>query len=122
LILSTNDCIFGGFTPVAWESRGGYAQDPSLKSFLFTLKNPHNLAARIFKQHRADIAIDDRESYGPSFGRNHDLYICDQCHASGGSFSTLGSVYTNDTGIADKEVLLGAAYFAVREIEVFEVI
>jgi hypothetical protein len=38
LILSTNDCIFGRYTPVAWTSRGDPAADPSVKGFLFTIK------------------------------------------------------------------------------------
>jgi hypothetical protein len=123
LISSTNDCIFGGYTPVAWTSRGGYAADPSLSSFLFTLKNPHNLPARIFKQKQAENAIDDHGSYGPRFGTgNADLYVCDKCQTSTSSYSILGSVYVNDTGIAGNQVLTGAQNFTVAEIEVFEVI
>jgi hypothetical protein len=49
VILDTDGNMFGSFTPVVWESRqydpsvrGGNLPkaDPSLKSFLFTLKNP----------------------------------------------------------------------------------
>jgi hypothetical protein len=52
----TEGNFFGGFTPVEWESRWYDKQssetlgrgnlwkaDPSLQSFLFTLKNPRNL-------------------------------------------------------------------------------
>jgi hypothetical protein len=42
LIASTNDCIFGGYTPLTWSSRNAYVSDPSLRSFVFTIKNPHN--------------------------------------------------------------------------------
>jgi hypothetical protein len=122
LILSTNNCIFGGFTPVAWSSRNAPAPDPSLKSFIFTLKNPQNLDARIFKQKQADYAIYDFSSYGPSFCRNCDLYVCDQSQSSGSSFSNVGSGYVNDTGIAGNQVLTGSFNFTVKEIEVFEVI
>jgi hypothetical protein len=58
VILDTKGNIFGGFTPVAWASREWYGNsrdddncakpDDSQKSFLFTLKNPHNIAARRF--------------------------------------------------------------------------
>jgi hypothetical protein len=58
VILDTEGNIFGGFTPVAWESRkwnGLYFEknnclkaDASLRSFLFTLINPHNVSARKF--------------------------------------------------------------------------
>jgi hypothetical protein len=49
--------IFCGFSPVKWESSkrdlfrddvSFSKADPSLKSFLFTLKNPHNVPARRF--------------------------------------------------------------------------
>jgi hypothetical protein len=58
VILDTEGNIFGGFTPVEWESRDWNQMvgiednrcktDESFKSFLFTLKNPHNISARKF--------------------------------------------------------------------------
>jgi hypothetical protein len=58
LILDTGENLFGGFTPLQWESRvwngkSGDAKncwkcDERLKSFLFTLKKPHNIPARKF--------------------------------------------------------------------------
>jgi hypothetical protein len=49
--LDRNGNIFGGFTPVEWESLNfldGDKADPSLKSFLFALNNPQNVPARKF--------------------------------------------------------------------------
>jgi uncharacterized coiled-coil protein SlyX len=58
LILDTGGNVFGGFTPLEWESRvwnrkkgdesNCRKSDDSLKSFIFTLKNPHNISARRF--------------------------------------------------------------------------
>jgi hypothetical protein len=61
LIEDTGGNIFGGFTPVEWESREDnmraskalgrsncFKADPSLKSFIFTLQNSHNFAAKKF--------------------------------------------------------------------------
>jgi hypothetical protein len=50
LILETVGNVFGGFAPLQWESdsSGEDKYDHSLKSFLFTLKNPHNIPARKF--------------------------------------------------------------------------
>jgi hypothetical protein len=49
VILDTEGNIFGGFTPVEWESGDDvWKADDSLKSFVFTLKNPHNIPARRF--------------------------------------------------------------------------
>jgi hypothetical protein len=122
LISSTNDCIFGGHTPVAWSSQNGYGQDPSLKSFIFTLKNPHNLSPRIFKQKQAEYAIYNYSLWGPIFAGHQDLAVCGQCHSVNSSYSNVGNGYINDTGIPGNQVLSGAQNFTVAEIEVFEVI
>jgi hypothetical protein len=57
VILDMKGYIFGGFTPVEWDSNSCWKADDSQKSFLFTLKNPHNIPARRFalkdeKKHR----------------------------------------------------------------------
>jgi hypothetical protein len=50
LVLDTDGNVFGGYMPLQWESALSmkYKCDDSLKSFLFTLKNPHNIPARKF--------------------------------------------------------------------------
>jgi hypothetical protein len=122
LISTATDCVFGGYTPISWSSRAAYVSDPSLTSFLFTIKNPHNLSARIFKLKTEAEAIYDRASYGPTFGSGHDFYVCDECHNSNTSYSRFGLAYLNDTGISGRDVLNGITNFSVDEIEVFEVI
>jgi hypothetical protein len=124
LIQSTNDCIFGGYTPLSWNSRQGVVSDPSLASFIFTIKNPHDIPAQIFKQKQADAAIYDHAIYGPRFGdgNNADLSVYDQCRTCSSSYSRLGQFYSNDTGIGADNLLTGACHFTVNEIEVFEVI
>jgi hypothetical protein len=122
LISSTTDSIFGGFTPLTWSSRGGWVSDPSLQSFVFTIKNPHNLPARLFKQQKEAYAIYDNSSYGPVFGNGHDLYVYGQWQSPSNCFSNLGGSYTNDTGFEGNQVLTGAQCFTVKDIEVFEVV
>jgi hypothetical protein len=121
LISSTNGSIFGGYTPIAWSSSGYYVSDMSMESFIFTIKNPHNLPAQIFKQKEGVKAAYHYASYGPTFGGGHDLGVNDQCRNSDSCWSNFGTTYTNETGIAGKEVLTGANKFTVAEIEVFEV-
>jgi hypothetical protein len=122
LILSTNDCIFGGYTPLTWSSRNAYVSDPSLRSFVFTIKNPHNLPARVFKQKQESYAICDNSSYGPIFGDGHTICIYNESHSSNNSYSRFANTYPNNTGIANNHVLAGGENFTVEEIEVFEVI
>jgi hypothetical protein len=114
VILDMNGNIFGGFTPVEWETAAGWKHkaDPSLKSFLFTLKNPHNLPARRFglKAESTNAAIPCVSTRGPHFG---DICLWDTCTGfSRSSTAHFGRAYTNDTGLQD---------FKVKEIEVFEI-
>jgi hypothetical protein len=69
---------------VEWDSRGEIKADPSLNSFLFTLKNPHNFTARKFvlKAEEKDRAIWCCFEFGPFFG---DLGVSDNCNADTGN-------------------------------------
>jgi hypothetical protein len=130
VILDTEGNIFGGCTPVEWESRtynpDVYGQnclkaDDSLRSFLFTLKNPHNIPARGFalkagKKHRA---IACNSEWGACF---EDIYVYDNCNAKTiNSTYNFGNVYTNDTGLDGEIVFTGSVKFQVKEIEVFKI-
>jgi hypothetical protein len=122
VILDTDGNIFGGFTPVKWESLypGKEKADPSLKSFLFTLKNPHNFPPRRFalKVQEKNEAIYCRSDCGPHFD---DIGVYDSCKANSDSCTyCFGAHYTNDTELDGKTLFTGSKYFQVKEIEVFE--
>jgi hypothetical protein len=130
VILDTQGNIFGGFTPVKWKSPrkpffrdddglvSKNTADPSLRSFLFTLKNPHNVPARRFalKAEQKKEAICCDSYFGPCFS---DLGVVNAEHATTAGF---GVHYTNDTELDGKTFFTGAEWFQVREIEVFEII
>jgi hypothetical protein len=131
VILDTDGNVFGGFTPLEWESREwnrGYGNedsrckaDGSLRSFLFTLKNPHNIPVRRFALQAGEkgLAIDCGSRSGPCFG--YDIVVSDNCNANTRSRTLLGTVYTNDTGLHWNTVFTGSRYFQVMDIEVFEI-
>jgi hypothetical protein len=122
VILDRDGNIFGGFTPVEWESRGGYKTDPSLKSFVFTLKNPHNVPARRFALHPENKyrAIYSCFQQGPTFCSS--ILVTDNCNANTHSCTdSFGKGYRNDTGLDGKRFFTGFPYFQVKEIEVFEI-
>jgi hypothetical protein len=122
VILDTKGNIFGGFTPVEWESGCRSKADPSLKTFLFTLKNPHNAPARRFglKAAQAGAAIWCNTEWGPSFG--YDIHVSNNCNANTNSYTYMfGVSYINDTGSDKNRFFTGSQSFQVREIEVFEV-
>jgi hypothetical protein len=122
VILDTDGNIFGGFTPVDWDSDSGDKADPSLKSFLFTLNNPHNFPARRFalKSDEKHGAIRCGPEYGPHFG---DIGVFDNCNTTAsGDTQSFGCRYTNDTGLDGKTLFTNGLAFQVKEIEVFEII
>jgi hypothetical protein len=123
VILDTEGNVFGGFTPVEWESGNWhYKADDSQKSFLFTLKNPHNIPARRFalKAEMKHGAIYCDSARGPCFGSS-DIVVCDNCNANTRRYTSLEYVYTNNTILHGKVVFTGSQYFQVKEIEVFEI-
>jgi hypothetical protein len=130
VILDTKGNIFGGFTPVEWESRmwnrkkgdetNCWKADASQKSFLFTLRNPHNVAARklTLRADGGDAAIQCNYGWGPHFW---DIAISNKCNLGLNSWTFLGNAYTNDTGLHGKTFFTGLFRFKVKEIEVFEI-
>jgi hypothetical protein len=133
VILDTKGNIFGGFTPTNWESwpwngvskkysneDNCWKADDSQKSFLFTLKNPHNIPARRFalKAEKKSVAIYCNSEWGPTF---RDIGVFDDCNANTDSGTSLGYTYINDTGLDAKIVFTGSFHFQVKEIEVFEI-
>jgi hypothetical protein len=130
LILDTNGNIFGGFTPVKWDSTGSSKCDDSQRSFLFTVKNQHSIAARKFalKSDKKQSAIYCISSYGPIFGGGYGIYVSDNCAANTSSHAAhFSHTYANDTGVDPRHsngcstFFAGSSHFQVKEIEVFEI-
>jgi hypothetical protein len=125
LISGTDGNIFGGFTPVAWESWPFFwstcgKADPSLKSFVFTLKNPHNFPPTKFPldPEEQEDAIFCCRGKGPFFC---DIIVDDECNTSNENLSCIGCSYKNTTGIGGTSFFTGSHAFTVKEIETFEI-
>jgi hypothetical protein len=124
VILDKKGNVFGGFTPVEWESRKSnwLKADASQESFVFTLKNPHNVPARRFplKAEKKQRAIYCDSRWGPRF--EGGIAASNNCNANTDSYTDcFGSNYTNDTGLAHQTFFTGSEHFRVKEIEVFEI-
>jgi hypothetical protein len=121
IILTATGCIFGGFTPIGWHSRGSYEDDATKQSFLFRIKDSRNSDARVFPLLTSSNAIYGSSSCGPIFGRGRDIHVSDSCHENKSSYTRLGGSYVNDTSIAGNEVFTAEYNFTVKEIEVFSI-
>jgi hypothetical protein len=117
---------FGGFTPLEWDSADRLSKrDDSLRSFLFTITNPHHLAPRRFplKEERRRSALYSDSRSGPRFGGTWaDLYIADGGNTDAKSYASFGTSYLNDTGVDGRTFFTRGDKFTLREIEVFEVV
>jgi hypothetical protein len=107
IILTMKGFIFGGFTPVAWDSSNAHKPDSTQTSFLFGLKNPHTSEAKKFSMKSSSDAICCYSSYGPGFGSNWDIVIYDRWNESTSNGTYLGSVNVNDTGTDGQKVFTG---------------
>jgi hypothetical protein len=122
IVIDTKGNVFGGFTPVAWTSNNGAVADNSLRSFIFTLKNPHDPTARKFalKAEKKGEAIVCSNSGGPSFG---DIVIADKCNQnSSSSTAEFGTRYFSEIEQAKDTFLTGSSSFTVSEVEIFKII
>jgi hypothetical protein len=129
LIADTDENIFGGFTPVKWENNCANKSDDSLRSFLFTLRNPHGVPPRKFalKEEKKQHAIECNSTACAAFGYNNgwcDIRVSDHCNTNRDSLTHFGTRWTNSsyaTDTAFEYFLTGAENFTVKEIEVVEI-
>jgi hypothetical protein len=121
IILTTDGFIFGGFTPIAWDSNKSWKPDNTGNSFVFSVKNPHNIKFKTFVVPNSPNTLHCHGSYGPTFGPCHDIYVANGCNANNSSYTKLGCTYPNTTGIGEKQIFTGQQNFMVKEIAVFSI-
>jgi hypothetical protein len=130
IIETTKGFIFGGYTPCEWDSSGSWKSDNSMKRFIFTLKNPHNIPARKFslKPQRKDYAVLMHANsiliwfgYSGAVGILSDCNTNDTNHRKGFATSSDCS-YENDAGHDGRTLFIGESTFMVKELEIFELI
>lgn len=115
IVRSTNDCIFGGFADVSWNTSGELI--PSNRSWLYLLKRSGKQPQKLkLTGNSNEHALYGDLSDGPMFGEN-DLLIPNNCNTSNCSCH-LGDTYEHG---GDNYLFTGGPRFLVQEIEVFSV-
>ena len=115
LIQTTNNKIFGGFTPLNWKNSGNKIKDPYNQTFIFSL----NLNKKYNLINGDKPAIKCSKEFGPNFG-NDDIELKINlkeglCYADN-SCSYICNGVTELTGEKRKE-----DHFETKELEVFKV-
>ncbi len=113
----SNGFVFGGYAAAAWNSNGGCFQSAANASFVFTLKNPHNIPPTRYSCKNPANELYGHSNYGPTIGGS-DLLVADQANANNHSQCHLGYSYNDTTGLAER-TFTGNKHFYVAEYEVF---
>jgi predicted NAD/FAD-dependent oxidoreductase len=76
-IRTTKDFIFGGYTPIAWNSSDKFRKDSSQKNFIFTIKNSPEFSSRqfTFEAEELQYEIYTYSSQGPIFDQSQ-AFMC----------------------------------------------
>lgn len=122
VIIKTNESfIFGAYTETDWSS-GGFKTDNS--AFIFSLENKDGNPLKLnCIQPEYAVYSNPFSSYGPTFGRGHDIYISDNSNSSSASFSNLGDSFKHPNyafGTTQAKSFLAGSYnFQTADIEVY---
>ena len=123
LIKTTKECIFGGYTAVAWDSISCHKADPT--AFIFSLTNSSKNPLKIPIKTNNARAIYCCSSHGPVFG-SYDICIQSNSNVSNGSYSELGNSFDfkldSHPAARAQSFLADSQEFKTVEIEVFNLI
>ncbi|KAJ5074449.1 hypothetical protein M0811_01080 [Anaeramoeba ignava] len=102
---SEDECVFGGYSSIGWESSNRYINDP--QAFIFTLRNPRGDPPQKFKvqNKQTKLAIADFKGWGPVFGEL-DTYNGESDLSVNNVFepkSRLGNTFISPIGQKDKD-------------------
>ncbi len=106
--------VFGGFSDIPWWTSTADSYKTSSNAFLFTLKNPHNIAPTRIHVQNPEKAVRSYPGYGPMWGSSTDLYGC-----YGSAYHCGGPANYADTTGKSNLVYTGTASGTISEIEVF---
>ena len=113
--------IFGGYASTDWTSNGNY--NYANGSFLFTLTNIHGTEPTKYPNtNNYNYAVYHNNSYGPTFGNGHDLYISDNYLNNNSSYAGLCNSFQDVLGRGNS-IFSGdnqTNQFKLKEMEVFK--
>ena len=117
VILDTSGRKFGGYATHDWcQSPIGGNGTRAPESFIFNLSN--NKKFELTSQFNT-CAIYKNNSYGPTFGGGHDLYLANSCKSNANSYCSKNNYNTGETNVLGEK---NQTKFQVTSYEVYQVI
>ncbi|PRP81189.1 hypothetical protein PROFUN_02023 [Planoprotostelium fungivorum] len=118
IIESQNGDLFGGYTDGSWTSANVYAT--TFGTFLFTLKNPHGITARLnLRPQSRERSVCCNGAHGPTWGAGYDLHVADMSDCNMSSYSYLPNSFEDPTG-KGHALFTGNSHFKTKEVEVYQ--
>jgi hypothetical protein len=118
VIQSKDGYLFGGYTPLSWDSKSNYIGHPNM--FIFTLSNPHNIPPTKYPKGATNKGILCYETHAITFGGGFDIFVETNSHQNNSSFTYFPGTYL-DTTNKGKETFTGALNFTTSDYEVYSV-
>jgi hypothetical protein len=98
-----------------------FSRTPNLKGFIVSVDGDGG-CGEMFHRNDLEVGVWNHRNVGPVFGDGPpDLFISNNCHQNGYSFSRLGESYGRGPGV-NRYALFGQEYFRVVEYEVFKIV
>ena len=116
LINTTKEKKFGGFTPLNWKGEGGFVNDESLQTFIFSL----NLNKKYDLTDKEDSAVKFDTNNGPDLG-NGDIIVYKNMK-EGKTYANDKCSFLKDNNLELIEEKGEVQNFEIKEIEVYKVI
>jgi len=117
VVLDTEGRKFGGYSTNAWcQPSAGSVYSRAPESFLFNLSNNKKFD---FINNSDSNAIYKSNSYGPTFGGGHDLYLANSCKSNTNSYCSKNTFNTGETNLLGNK---SSTSFQVSNYEVYQVI
>ena len=116
LIKTKNNKIFGGFTPLNWNTKDGNTKDLNNKTFIFSL----NLKKKYDMINKEGVAIINSPEYGPIFGQIDFALTKDMAKGESYADSCSNFLSIDNLELTGERGNLGN--FETEEFEVYKVI
>jgi len=108
------------FFPCYLDTSGSYGSTPN--AFIFSLRNKEGLGPFKSMVTNPAYAIYRSSSYGPIFGRGHDIFVTNNANSNTNSYTDFGQYndYSVPSGVQDQyTILAGTRNFTPDEVEMF---
>jgi hypothetical protein len=87
IIKTKDNYVFGGYTAASWDRKIGYKTDMDAYIYGLMRNGVFDTSKYNISEEYQQNAIYGEPSYGPTFGGEHTIHICDRSNVNRGSYT-----------------------------------